>query len=152
MKPIDTPVKLLLGCGDEVRMGWVHHDREKHSQHVDVAHDLEVRPWPFPSNAAARIVALDVLEHLWDTVAFFDECHRILQPGGYLKVRVPHWQGENAWKDPTHRRAFHPEVFSYFDPETNWGTMFGKFYTKLVWRLVYVFEDGERIEAELAKG
>jgi len=144
-------MKLLLGCGDEVRPGWIHHDRERHSPHVALVHDLEVRPWPFTPNSAERIEALDVLEHLSDTVGFFDECHRILQPDGRLKLRVPHWQGENAWRDPTHKRAFHPDTFAYFDPETNWGTMFGKFYTKLVWRLVYVFEDGERIEAELAK-
>ena len=40
-------VRLVLGCGDEQREGWVHLDRWRHSSHVDVVHDLNVMPWPF---------------------------------------------------------------------------------------------------------
>lgn len=147
----DEGARILLGCGDEVRPGWLHHDRHYHSPHVDVAHDLEKRPWPFATGCAVRIVAQDVLEHLSDTVAFFDECWRVLRAGGSVQVRVPHWQGQDAWLDPTHKRAFHPDTFSYFDPETRMGKMFGRFYTDRAWRLIYTQEDGKAIVAELEK-
>ncbi len=61
-------MKLLLGCGDEHREGWLHHDRVRHSSRVDSAHDLEVYPWPWPDMAFECIEALDVLEHLTITV------------------------------------------------------------------------------------
>lgn len=142
-------VQILLGCGDELRSGWVHHDRRRHSSHVDVAHDLAERPWPWPDGAAARIEAHHVLEHLADTVAFFDEAWRVLRPGGRLMVSVPHCDGENAWKDPTHVKAFHPEAFTYFDPARYMGDKFGRFYTSRHWRLIHLFTDGVEIAAEL---
>jgi hypothetical protein len=45
-------MKILLGCGDEVREGWVHHDLWRHSPHVQVVHDLAERPWPWPNSSA----------------------------------------------------------------------------------------------------
>lgn len=129
-------MKILLGCGDEHRNGWVHLDRIPHSPHVDVAHDLNVVPWPFEDGCAKRIEAIDVLEHLNDPVAFFDECWRILHPLGSLWVQTVHYQSENCWRDPTHRRGFHPDVFRYFDPDSPWHQTFGKFYTRRTWRVV----------------
>jgi predicted SAM-dependent methyltransferase len=53
---------------------------------------------------------------LW--CAFFDECHRILRPGGKMTVITPHVQSVRAFQDPTHRR-FHSEAnFLYLDK--NW--------------------------------
>lgn len=141
-------MKLLLGCGDERRAGWVHHDRAMRDG-VDVAHDLQVRPWPWADGSAEMIAAHHLLEHLPDTVAFFDEAWRVLRAGGRLVVSVPHCNGENAWKDPTHVRAFHPEAFSYFDPEEPMGRQFGRFYTSRAWRLVRTYTDGVEIAAEL---
>ena len=95
-------LKVLLGCGNEVRPGWTHVDRVA-LDHVDVVHDLDVYPWPFGDNTAERIEAIDVLEHLNDTVAFIDECWRILRADGVLHVQAVGWQSENLWRDPTHR-------------------------------------------------
>ena len=143
-------MKLLLGCGDEQREGWIHHDRVQHSEHVDSAWDLEYYPWPWPDGAFERIEAMDVLEHLTDTVAFMDECWRILKPGGALKVRVPHYQSEDAWRDPTHKRAFHPDTFQYFDPDKEWGELYGQFYTDKHWQLSWMGV-GSNITVELEK-
>ena len=50
---------------------------------------------------------------LW--CAFFDECYRILKPGGKMTVYTPHVQSVRAFQDPTHRR-FHSEAnFLYLD-------------------------------------
>lgn len=138
---------ISLGCGDVWRDGWVHVDRVRHGDHVDVVHDLDVVPWPFEDDSAQRIEALDVLEHLDDPVAFFDECWRILAPGGVLAVRAVGYTSENVWRDPTHRRAFHPDTFRYFDPVSEWWR-YGRLYTKRPWRVIRV-QDGENIEAEM---
>jgi hypothetical protein len=58
----------------------------------------------------------------------------VLKAGGVLHVRVPHYQSENTWLDPTHRRGFHLDSFDYFDPETSWGAKFG-FYTQCKWKV-----------------
>lgn len=141
-------MKLLLGCGDERRAGWVHHDRWPRAG-VDVAHDLERVPWPWRDGTATCVEARHVLEHLSNTVAFMDECWRILKPGGELRVAVPDWRSENAWRDPTHVRAFHVDAFAYFDPETNWGRTFGRFYTVRGWLLLSSGVDGDEIRAVL---
>jgi len=140
---------LLLGCGDEVRKGWVHVDWRRHSAHVDVAHDLNIRPWPFEDGCAERIEAIDVLEHLDDVVGFMDECWRILKPGGVLKVQAVGWKSENLWRDPTHRRGFHPDTFLYFDPSSELRRKFGKFYTDRTWRVLRV-EEGDNVTVEMS--
>jgi SAM-dependent methyltransferase len=131
-----TGLKLLLGCGHEDRRGWVHHDLLAHSQHIQVAHDLEIVPWPWDDNSAEAIAAIDVLEHLADTVAFMDECWRILEPGGQLMIQVPDYRSQNAWIDPTHRRAFHPDTFQYFNLGSGQWNSFGHLYTTRPWRVL----------------
>ena len=131
-------MKLLLGCGNDIRKGWVHHDLSKHSPHVDIAFDLEMVPWPLDDEVATKIKAQDVLEHLFDTVQFMDECWRVMKPGGKLSIRVPHYQGKIAWRDPTHKRAFHPQTFDWFDPGKKLGRKYGTLYTFKHWRVMRV--------------
>jgi SAM-dependent methyltransferase len=127
-------IRLNLGCGDDIQPGYVNHDFSRHRPEVDVVHDLRVLPWPWADDSAETIRLIDVLEHLPDVVPIIDECWRVLRPGGVLHLRAPHYQSENAWLDPTHRRAFHRDSFDYFDPETEWGRKYG-FYTGRKWKL-----------------
>src|SRR5689334_17361913 len=60
----EVAMKLELGCGRAPTPGYVHHDRRKHSPHVDVAHDLDELPWPWPDGSCEEILGLDVFEHL----------------------------------------------------------------------------------------
>lgn len=134
---MSKPGKLLrlnLGCGNDIRPGYVNHDIARHRPEVDVVHDLRTLPWPWQDGVAAEIQLMDVVEHLPDVVAVIDECWRILAPGGVLHVSVPHYESENAWIDPTHRRGFHLDSFDYFDPATHWGATFG-FYTPRKWQI-----------------
>ena len=140
-------IKLLLGCGAEYRDGWVHLDRAA-GAHVDVVHDLNVTPWPLGSGSAARIEALDVLEHLDSTVTFMDECWRILQAGGRLLVQAVGWQSENLWRDPTHKRGFHPDTLRYFDLDSEWYR-YGRLYTTRTWRVLSVREENDNVITEL---
>lgn len=141
-------MQLNLGCGHDYRAGWVNVDSSQDVR-ADVYHDLAVKPWPFDDGAATVIRAIAILEHMPDTVAFIDECWRILEPDGLLVVRVPHWQHKTAWIDPTHKRAFHEETFDYFDPSKERGRRYSM-YTPHKWQ-VDAQRVGGNIQAEMRK-
>jgi SAM-dependent methyltransferase len=42
------------------------------------------------------------------------EIHRVLRPGGVLRLTTPHFSSPNAYTDPTHRRALGLRSFDYF--------------------------------------
>ena len=124
-----TPIGLELGCGLNPAPHYVHHDKCAHSPWVDVAHDLNILPWPWTDGEWPKIVAFDVVEHLkLDVQEWLDECWRILRPDGLLVIRVPMWNHWTAWVDPTHRRAFHPQTFDYWDPSKFFHQEYGRFY------------------------
>jgi len=121
---------LELGCGVRPLPGaTVRLDRIKHAAHVDVAHNLDVFPWPFEDAAFDQVWAFDVLEHLKaDVQVWLDECWRILRPDGHLVMRLPAWDNVNSWRDPTHRRVFEEETFDYWDPSKPLHQDYGHFY------------------------
>lgn len=80
-------LRLHLGCGDDLRAGWVNADL---ADGVDVCIDVR-RPLPFADGAATIVHSEHLVEHLEeaDAVRLFRECHRVLEPGGELSVCVP---------------------------------------------------------------
>lgn len=106
--------RLNVGCGRDVRPGWVNLDRAP-LPGVDVVHDLERGRLPFDDQSFDEVLCRDVLEHV-DVLATMRELHRILRPGGRLHLRVPHFTSRNVWDDPTHRRGFALTTFDMFLP------------------------------------
>lgn len=49
--------------------------------------------------------------------AFFDECHRILVPDGWLHIVVPSHRSDRAFQDPTHRRFITAQTFAYMNED-----------------------------------
>jgi SAM-dependent methyltransferase len=131
-----TEAILNLGCGNRPLGGAVNHDRAKYYPHVDVAHDLNVRPWPWADESFDMIVANAVFEHLrLNLVEVCDECWRILRAGGLLHLKLPWWQSDNAYADPTHYWQYSLRSLNVLDP----GTVLGKryeFYTTCHWEIV----------------
>ena len=120
---------LQLGCGIHPMPDATNHDLEKHSPFVDVAWNLDIMPWPWLDVEFERVVALDVMEHLKaDVRDWLNECHRILKPEGTLVLRLPAWNAENSYIDPTHRKLFHEQTFSYWDERSDYYQNYGKFY------------------------
>lgn len=81
---------------------------------VDVVHNLDLFPYPFAEDSVDEIHINHVLEHVPNVIATMEELWRISRPGAKLHIRVPHFTGILAWKDPTHRRSFTSESFGYF--------------------------------------
>jgi len=82
---------LNLGCGNRYHKGgeWINIDFV--SRHEDViAHDL-LKGIPFPDNYFDAVYHSHVLEHFsrTDAASFLRECHRVLKPGGIIRIAVP---------------------------------------------------------------
>jgi SAM-dependent methyltransferase len=86
-------LRLNLGCGSVCHPDWVNLDTIASRPDV-VACDLR-RPLPFADAVAEACYASHVLEHLnqHDARCLLDECHRLLRPGGILRIVVPDLEG-----------------------------------------------------------
>lgn len=122
---IAKPEKLLrldLGAGQSPAEGFEGVDIWSGSKHVV---DLMKFPWPFADNSVEEIHCSHFIEHLpMEMVphngrlkdlffAFFDECYRILVPGGKMRVICPCGRSNRAFQDPTHRRFIVEATFAY---------------------------------------
>lgn len=126
---------LNLGAGSDI-----HHDAVNVDHldlpGIDVVHDLSITPWPLPDSEFTEVIARDIVEHLPShtqnrkpsVVAFVEECHRVMAPGGTLRIQTPRHDAAFMWIDPTHVRGFTEESFDFFDPGRPFGRTTG-FYS-----------------------
>lgn len=129
-------ININLGAGTDIQPGWVNVDLVP-LEGIDLIHNMAIYPWPFDDDTASNIRAVDVLEHLPSytqdlkpgVIAFIEECHRILKPGGVIFIQTPGWRAEFLWIDPTHVRGFDIKSMDFFDPNTEYGTTTG-FYSQ----------------------
>ena len=118
--------KLNLGCGTDIRHGWVNLDIAD-LPGVDVVHDINVLPFPFADGCFDEILCNDILEHV-ELAPVLKECHRILTPGGHIRIEVPHFTSSNNYVDPTHRNRFSVKTFRFFARNTFEGQRRGRYY------------------------
>lgn len=78
-----------LGCGPVPMKGWVNVDIARGPQ-IDVVWDVR-RGLPFADESCAVIFSEHVIEHLSkeDALKLLSECHRVLEPGGRLRLSTP---------------------------------------------------------------
>lgn len=88
---------------------------------VDIKHDLTKFPYPFKDESVDAIFASHFVEHLdgFERMKFMDECHRILKPGGKMRLVHPYYKSVRAVQDPTHKWPPISEN-SYFYWDKNW--------------------------------
>lgn len=99
-------MKLNLGCGEDLRTSgdgerWLNVDREeprsvsyRRTDTEGWEHfkkwDLDLRPWPWNDDEASHAVLDNVLEHLRRPFGAVREVSRVVEPGGSVRVVVPH--------------------------------------------------------------
>jgi predicted SAM-dependent methyltransferase len=84
----DGNLQLNLGCGLNLKPGWVNIDLGKFA---DLQLDLR-EPFPFPDNSAAFIYSEHVFEHFSypeEAGHILSESLRVLRPGGVFSIGVP---------------------------------------------------------------
>lgn len=84
---------LNLGCGRAVHPDWRNLDIVPLVDGVQAC-DLS-KGIPFDAESADAVYHSHVLEHLRtpDAESFLTECHRVLRPGGILRIAVPDLEG-----------------------------------------------------------
>jgi SAM-dependent methyltransferase len=72
---------------------------------VDIVHDLTKFPYPFKDQSVDAIYTCHFIEHLdgIERIKFFNECYRILKPGGIMRHIHPYYKSVRAVQDPTHK-------------------------------------------------
>jgi SAM-dependent methyltransferase len=85
----NTITAINLGCGTHYRKGWLNFDLYPASADVRQANIID--GVPLADGTADFVYHSHVLEHLSreDARRFLHECHRILKPGGILRIVVP---------------------------------------------------------------
>ena len=81
---------------------------------ADIIMDLTMNWDKIPDDSVGVLRAYHVLEHLPNSIHFFNEAFRVLAPGGLLLIEVPSTNGLGAFSDPTHVKYFNLLSFEYF--------------------------------------
>lgn len=133
------PHKLNIGCGSDVRKGYVNidcieYDETLHGNKQYLQLDLEVGRLPFPKGSVEEIRAMHIMEHLHSFPKLMNECHRVMKPGGSLYINVPCYPSSEAFQDPTHVRFFTEKTLMYFIQGAFLYEHVGKSYGYEPWR------------------
>lgn len=107
-------MRLDLACGTERVDGF---DGVDFRPLEGVAHvvDLTAYPWPWADSSVEALRCSHYVEHVVDLVAFMNEAHRILVPGGTFEIVHPYQHSDRAWQDPTHVRALNMRSWDYYN-------------------------------------
>ena len=100
-----TQVNVQLGGGEDVVKGFINVDIRPLPS-VDIVHDLEIFPWPIPSNSVNLLVASQLVEHInphkGGFLDFMDEAWRVLKTNGQFMIATPYGGSSAYIQDPTH--------------------------------------------------
>jgi SAM-dependent methyltransferase len=122
-----APYRLNVGCGRNIREGWVNLDSVA-LPGVDIVCDLEkLRDMPIdlPDETVDHFLLSHVIEHIRDSLGLMQELWRLATPEATLIIRVPHGGSDDAWEDPTHVRAYFLGSFGYFSQPYYWRADYG---------------------------
>ena len=93
---------------------------------------------PLVSGSVDEVYCVHVLEHIRDLKGIMGEIHRVLKPGGLLKIWVPHCFSPIAFGDSTHVRFFTFETLSQFDKKSP-GSYYYDFHFELIQSRMQIF-------------
>lgn len=118
--------KLNLGCGSRTYKDYINVDYHKHPG-VDVTHDLNRYPWPFKDNSFEEVLAVDIVEHLYDVTKAMKELHRICKDHAIIKIQVPHFSSATAHHEE-HYHFFRWKSFETGEKDLDKVLVYGKLF------------------------
>ncbi len=121
------PYRLNVGCGRNIRQGWINLDSVA-LPGVDIVCDLEkLRETPInlPDQSVEHFLLSHVIEHIQDSLGLMQELWRLATPDATAVIHVPHGGSDDAWEDPTHVRAYFLGSFGYFSQPYYWRADYG---------------------------
>jgi predicted SAM-dependent methyltransferase len=116
-----------LGCGKQ-KQGDIGIDVSPLSC-ADIICHLGFEPIPLENESVDKVYTSHFLEHLPQAVYYledghwkchtpviylFNEVYRILKPAGLFEIRVPKWDSQEMFQDPTHKSVWTHQSFQYF--------------------------------------
>jgi SAM-dependent methyltransferase len=104
--------KLNVGCGRDIRKGWVNLDGVKF-EGIDVVHNLDKFPYPFKDNTFEEVWAQQIIEHLDHPQEFVKELWRISKPGAKVVIGTVHFSSPCVWGDITHKRPYQSDSLNW---------------------------------------
>jgi len=124
---------LDIGCGYHKWPGSVGLDIAP-LEGVDVVHDLNQFPYPFPDDSFDRIRVIHVIEHIESIPKTMEEIHRIARHSAVVEIETPHYTDASSWQDPSHRWHLNTRSFDFFqdDHATN-------YYSKARFEVLYSY-------------
>lgn len=118
-------MKLNLGCGRDIREGWVNIDSVP-LPGVDHVVDLDDHPvLPFDDDSVERIEGSHVIEHLHRPLPLMQELWRVAKDGCEAVLRAPYGSSDDADEDPTHVRRLFIQSWDYFAQPNYWRADYG---------------------------
>jgi 2-polyprenyl-3-methyl-5-hydroxy-6-metoxy-1,4-benzoquinol methylase len=114
--PQGKPRILDVGCGIKKFPGSIGLDSNARTA-ADVVADLDCHPYPFRDSTFDQLRAIHVIEHVADVIRTMEEFHRIVRPGGTIRIETPHYTDFSSFCDPTHRWHLNSFSFRYFGPD-----------------------------------
>jgi SAM-dependent methyltransferase len=97
-------LKVQLGCGDDIKLGWVNFDLElklprgidsaAHPRTMIINYDLRLG-LPLDDNSCDFIYSSHFFEHLEyrHGLQLIRDCYRALRPGGVFRIALPNYRG-----------------------------------------------------------
>ena len=111
------PRRLNLGCGFDIRPGYVNFDTCS-LPGVDVV--APVDPFyprlPFADGEFDEIVAFHVLEHIANKAAIIEEIWRIARHNAVIKIKLPDRNHSDAFLDPSHLSYWEADTIDFYLP------------------------------------
>lgn len=99
-------LKLNIGCGTDIKEGFVNTDKEDF--------DIEKDVWPYKDSSVDFIWAHHILEHVSDFTYVMKEMHRVCKNGATIDIEVP--LAHTLWDvaNPTHKTRFNHKTFECY--------------------------------------